>query len=49
MKHTKPQMGICRTCRSVRVLTNGQCRDCRANAAAAAPGGDAAPPKPPPS
>ena len=28
-KHSKPQMGICRKCRSVRVLVGGLCRDCR--------------------
>jgi hypothetical protein len=26
---SKPQMGICRTCRNVRVLVGGLCRDCR--------------------
>ena len=29
MKRSKPQMGICRTCRAVRVLVGGLCRDCR--------------------
>ncbi len=29
MKRSKPQMGICRTCRNVRVLVGGLCRDCR--------------------
>jgi hypothetical protein len=30
MKPSKPQMGICRACRAVRVLVGGLCRDCRA-------------------
>ena len=29
VKRSKPQMGICRKCRSVRVLVGGLCRDCR--------------------
>jgi hypothetical protein len=29
VKRSKPQMGMCRTCRSVRVLVGGLCRDCR--------------------
>lgn len=29
MKPRKPQMGICRKCRGVRVLADGLCRDCR--------------------
>lgn len=29
VKRSKPQMGICRKCRSVRVLVAGLCRDCR--------------------
>jgi hypothetical protein len=32
MQRSKPQMGICRTCRSVRVLVAGVCRDCRESA-----------------
>jgi len=31
MKHSKPQLGICRMCRAVRVLVGGVCRDCRNN------------------
>ena len=34
MKHSKPQMGICRMCRAVRVLVGGVCRDCRNNTTA---------------
>jgi len=33
MKPRKPQMGICRKCRGVRVLADGLCRDCREPAA----------------
>jgi hypothetical protein len=29
VKRSRPQMGICRKCRSVRVLVGGLCRDCR--------------------
>ena len=29
MKPRRPQMGICRKCRGVRVLADGLCRDCR--------------------
>jgi hypothetical protein len=29
VKRSKPQMGICRKCRAVRVLVGGLCRDCR--------------------
>jgi hypothetical protein len=29
IKRSKPQMGICRKCHSVRILVAGLCRDCR--------------------
>jgi NMD protein affecting ribosome stability and mRNA decay len=37
IKRSKPQMGICRRCGSVRVLVAGLCRDCRDADSAPAP------------
>ena len=46
VKRNKPQMGICRKCRNVRVLQGGLCRDCR-DGNSSPPPTSSPPPSPP--